>query len=233
MQKRILVVDDDRDIRKILNHILEKAGFLVSLAQNGRETLKTLEESPPDLILLDIMLPDMDGTELVERIRRLSACPVLFVSCIDEDETILEAFRRGGDDYILKPFNKKRLLARVDANLRRSGASGGKSGEAAGVRTFGDCRMDLENRTLSKSGRQIHLSPIEFDLLVFMSGHPWETLTYETLYSEIWKNDSLGNTGTVMAHVCTLRRKIEDRPSKPVHIRTLRKTGYRFCPETP
>lgn len=228
MKKNLLVIDDDTDICKLLRLYLNKAGYNVHICHNGKEALSLLSSTKVDLILLDIMLPDIEGIALCERIRKEFFCPLIFISCIDEDSSILKAFKKGGDDYLIKPFNYDELIARIEANLRRVNIERYLNFKKNEVISFAEYKIDINNHTLSKDNNLIHLSPIEFDILTYLINNPNKVLSYGDIYKAIWKDDSLNDNRTVMVHVCNLRKKIEDNQAKPRYIKTVRKYGYIF-----
>lgn len=223
----ILIVDDDPDIMEIMSLYLNNAGFRVYKAGNGAEALVQIRERTFHLIILDIMLPDNDGTELCEQIRRFVFCPILFVSCMDDEEHILRALRVGGDDYIRKPFYPKELVARVETNLRRVELDRTPAAGAAHTLFVRDLVIDVKKAAVYTSRQEVPLSPIEFNILMLMVKRPREILSYADIYEHVWHSSSIGDTRTVMVHVSNLRKKLDERnPGK--YIKTVKKQGYIF-----
>lgn len=222
----ILVVDDDPDIVEIVTLYLTNTGYRVYSAPNSAEALIRLQEITFDLIILDIMLPDLDGTGLCEQIRLSLTCPILFISCMDDEEHILQALHAGGDDYIRKPFYPKELVARVETNLRRVKLERGAGTVPTQIR-IRDLVIDKKKYAVYKNGQEIVLSPIEFEILLYMIEHSHKTLHYAEIYKHVWQNDSLGDTRTVMVHVSKLRKKLEENDIEK-YIKTVNRRGYLF-----
>lgn len=223
----ILVVDDDPDIVEIISLYLGNAGYCVSAAADGAGALRQLECSDFDLILLDVMLPDQNGTELCLRIRETRSCPILFVSCLDEEEQVLRALTVGGDDYIRKPFYPKELIARVRAMLRRVELDRRTVTTVATELSTRDFVVNMEKSIVYKNQQELSLSPIEFDILLYMIKHPCRPISCEELYQQVWQSESLGDIRTVMVHVSNLRKKLEENDTQK-YIKTVKKRGYIF-----
>ncbi|WP_054875936.1 response regulator transcription factor [Oxobacter pfennigii] len=223
----ILVVDDDPDIVEIISLYLTNAGYQVSTASTSTEALKKIQETDFDLIILDVILPDFDGTDLCEQIRLSLSCPVLFISCMDDEQHILHALRIGGDDYIRKPFYPNELVARVETNLRRTASERKNAPAHSDELSVRDLVIDLKKYVVYKNYREIILPPIEFEILLYMFQRPNRVLPYEEIYEHVWHNESLGDTRTVMVHVSNLRKKLEDRATDK-YIKTIKKRGYMF-----
>lgn len=223
---RVLLVEDNLENCEMLCAFLEKAKcYQTSVAHNAEDALQLAKIQPFDLILLDIMLPGMDGICLCEQLRKTLYCPILFVSCLDDEETILRAFRMGGDDYITKPFRYPVLCARMEAVLRRVKQSAAAPAQDIAI---GDMTLSVEQHAILKEGKSVNLSPIECDILRYFVENPNRALRYEEIYRNVWKQDSLGDIRTVFTHVRNLRKKIEDDPSNPKHILTVARDGYLF-----
>ncbi|MCT4620620.1 MAG: response regulator transcription factor [Marinisporobacter sp.] len=223
----ILVVDDDLDIIELISLYLKNSGYIVDTANNCNDALEKIKSKCFDLIILDIMLPDFDGTTLCQKIRQSMYCPIIFVSCIDDEDYILNALNLGGDDYIRKPFNPRELVARVQSNLRRVAYE--KSGNKLihPHLTIKDLTLNMEKYTVIKNNKEITLSPIEFNILLFMIHHPNKILRYSEIYEHVWESKSIGDTRTVMVHVSNLRKKIENN-SNIKYIKTVKRRGYMF-----
>lgn len=224
----ILVVDDDKNIVEIISLYLLNSGYNVYTTNKGKQALEIIENTHLDLIILDIMLPDFDGTRLCEQIRKALFCPIIFISCIDEEEYILRALKLGGDDYITKPFNLKELVARVEVNLRRIQYDKKLQNNNTGKIIINDLVIDDENHVIIINNKDIYLSPIEFAILKYMINNPDRVLTYTEIYENIWHEKSIGDTRTVMVHVSNLRKKIQSGTNSFKHIKTIKKMGYKW-----
>lgn len=227
----VLVVDDDLDILEVTALYLTNAGFVVHTAASSSDALTKLHQIDFHLIILDIMLPDLPGTTLCQKIRQSTLCPIIFISCSDTEEDIIKALQVGGDDYIRKPLHFKELVARVKSNLRRVWYENTSEYIQNNKLLIGDLTIDIEQHLVSKKNRKIDLSPIEFDILVFMARNYNRIISYSEIYEHIWKSDSLGDTRTVMVHVSNLRKKIENSGTLKF-IQTFKKIGYKFSAGT-
>ncbi|MCM1988359.1 response regulator transcription factor [Oceanirhabdus seepicola] len=223
----ILIVDDDPDIIEVIKLYLSNSRYNIHTAGNSKEALQKIGNFNFHLIILDVMLPDIQGTTLCQEIRQYIYCPIIFISCIDEEEYILNALHMGGDDYIRKPFNPKELVARVKSNLRR--VEYDQTPQITNNKQLfaKDLVIDVEKFTVIKNTKEILLSPLEFDILLFMVHNPNKTLSYSEIYTHVWKSDCLGDTRTLMVHVSNLRKKIEAN-STTKYIQTVKKKGYIF-----
>jgi len=225
--KKILVVEDDLDISTITRINLERAGYETETAQSCAEALRCVRAGSFDLILLDMLLPDGSGHELCSQIRTITHCPVIFVSCLDDSGTVVSALQNGGDDYVVKPIRFDELLARIEANIRRSQRSmEDERNKKSHIRKFRHFALDSLRRKVIVSSREIDLSSIEYSLILYMTGHPDTLLLYDDLYNHVWSNDSLGDVRTVMVHISNLRKKID--PDRLGIISTIRGAGYIF-----
>lgn len=220
----ILLVEDDQDLSIITHTNLARAGHRVDDAFTCAQAEKLLSQHTYDLILLDIMLPDRSGDDLCRVIRKDCDCPIIFMSCLEDSETIVGALRSGGDDYMVKPVRYPELLARVDAVIRRSDRR--REAPRDGVRAFCTFSVDTSHRCILREGAQIDLSSIEYGLLRYMIDHPDTLLLYQDLYHNIWETDSLGDFRTVMVHISNLRKKLD--PDHRGIIKTVRGAGYIF-----
>ncbi len=217
----ILLVEDDQDLSDITRTYLTHAGYNIDTAFNYAEAKAYIDSTDYDLILLDIMLPDRNGDELCMEVRSECNCPIIFLSCLEDSGTIVNALRSGGDDYMVKPIKFPELLARVEAVTRR--VSPKKSDP---VRTFKSFTIDTARHKITRSGDEIILSSTEYGLLLYMINHPDTLLLYQELYQNVWNSDSLGDFRTVMVHVSNLCKKID--PEHTGIISTVRGTGYIF-----
>lgn len=227
---KILIVEDDREMSEILKKFLEHSGYEVDCVWTGEACLGYLRSQKVDLIILDIALPDVRGEKLCVEIRGIEDCPIIFVSCVSDTETIVDALENGGDDYLVKPVDYDQLLARIHVKLR-------KKGGIVKVETNSPSQICFWHFTLDKNRRkvtcqendeveEIALSPIEYSILLYMLENPNRLLLYSELYENIWECESLGDVRTVMVHVSNLRKKIDLRRSGM--ITTVRRAGYIF-----
>ena len=225
---RVLIVEDNHDLAFGLRNNLEIEGYTVDVASDGPSGLAAARQTPPDLLVLDLMLPGMDGYRVLRQLRDDGlGMPVLILTARGEEADKVLGFRLGADDYVTKPFGVLELLARVEALLRRSrppAASG-----AAGVQQFGDIAVDLATRTVRRGDEPVALTPMEFDLLVALLARKGAVVSRTQLLTEVWGHSSAVLTRTVDTHVGELRRKLEQDPSNPRHILTVRKAGYRLA----
>lgn len=221
-QSTVLVVDDDLTVRDVVRRYLELAGHRVALADNGEDALAWIAEHDPDLVVLDLMLPGIDGLEVCRRLRQTSEVPVVMLTALGEEENRIAGLQLGADDYVTKPFSPRELALRVSSVLRRSGGSA----PAADV-VDGDLRLDAGARRATLAGAELPLTTREFDLLAFLMTHPGEAFTREQLLEKVWGWD-FGDQSTVTVHVRRLREKIEKVPAKPARIATVWGVGYRY-----
>ena len=225
---RILVVEDNRNLATGLRNNLEIEGYVVDVAADGAEGLAAVRASPPDLVVLDLMLPGMDGYRVLRTLREEGIdTPVLILSARGEEADKVLGFHLGADDYVPKPFGLLELLARVDALLRRAASVGAKQKLAAPV-SFGDVRVDPGTHTVERNGEPVALRPKEYDLLVALLRRRGQVATRGELLEEVWGYSGEVYSRTVDTHVRQLRRKLEQDPDAPKHILTVRKTGYRL-----
>lgn len=222
---RILVVDDEAQIARVLRRSLAARGYEVQTAGDGEEALATFNSWPPDLVITDLSMPNMTGLELCRRLRAASRVPIIVLSVKGEERTKVAALDAGADDYITKPFGIDELLARVRAILRRVPATGDQQ-----VTTLqaGDFQVDLEARSVRVRSAEVHLTPKEYELLVYLLRHPNKVLTHRTLLGAIWGGDYVEQTEYLRVFIGQLRKKIEADPAKPRYILTEPWIGYRF-----
>ena len=225
-RKRILVVDDEQEITLVLRSGLTKHGFDVRVAGEGQAALELFQAWTPDLVISDLSMPNMNGLKLCRRLREISDVPIIILSVKGDEATKVEALDAGADDYLTKPFGMGELLARVRATLRRSPQS---SNEGTVIEA-GDFRVDFETRAIQVAGKEIRLSPKEFDLLVFLIRNSGKVLTHRTLLANVWGGNYTDQTEYLRVFIRHLRKKIEPDPAKPRYILTDPWVGYRFVP---
>ena len=224
---RILIVDDEPQITRALRTGLKSHGYDVRSAADGISALETFGDWSPHLVVTDLAMPNMDGLELCRRLRLISQVPIIVLSVRGEEKTKVEALDAGADDYITKPFGINELLARVRATLRRATMTE-RDGAAQTVLEVGDFRIDLEARTVTAGEREIHLTPKEYDLLVYFVQHAGKVLTHRTLLAAVWGGNYVEQAEYLRVFVGQLRKKIEPDPATPRYILTEPWVGYRF-----
>ncbi len=229
MAARVLVVDDEPIVRDVLTRYLSKGGFRVDSAEDGESALARFAAEPPDLVLLDLMLPGVDGVQVLTRIRADHDTPVIMLTARGEETDRVVGLEIGADDYIAKPFSPREVVARVRAVLRRSPAAGDARWDEGPIR-FGDGEIDPAARAVTVRGRPVSLTPREFDLLLFLARNPGRVFDRLELLEELWDFAFDGDPATVTVHVRRLREKIEANPSRPRHLITVWGAGYRFDP---
>ena len=226
---RVLLVEDDPVIAKIVQYYLSDGGdYQVSWAKDAGEALY-LARKTFDVILLDIMLPDVDGLELCAKFRERMYCPIIFISCIDDEDTIVQALQMGGDDYLTKPFNCKVLRAKIEANLRR--AQFAREHNSATRLDYPDFIIDVDGHAIVRGKKRVVLSPMEFRVLMYFAERPGKVVTLDELYADVWEKDSFGDVRTVIVHVYNLRKKMENELGARRCIKNLRGEGYFFDPD--
>ncbi|GEL66508.1 response regulator YycF [Marinilactibacillus psychrotolerans] len=226
--KKILVVDDEKPISDIVKFNLEKEGFEVVTAYDGEEAVEKVEESTPDLIVLDLMLPKMDGLEVCREVRRKHDIPIIMVTAKDQEIDKVLGLELGADDYVTKPFSNRELIARVKANLRRQSSVPTAEPEKPETNDIevGDLTVHPDAYIISKRGSTIELTHREFELLHYLARHIGQVMTREHLLETVWGYDYFGDVRTVDVTVRRLREKIEDNPSHPNFLVTRRGVGY-------
>ena len=224
---RILIVDDDPDIRQVLKLLLQR-DYETCEAADGAEAVEYIQEHPEtDLVILDVMMPGMDGIETCEELRKLSNAPVLFLTARSAEQDRLAAYQSGGDDFLSKPFSQPELLAKVKSLLRRYQEYRGKP--ASSIWTCGSLEVDLNTRMVRNAGETVPLTDTEYSILECLVKNRGRTVTTQELYETVWNEKFLPGSGnTIMVHVLNLRRKIEEVPSSPKIIRTIWGRGYQI-----
>jgi two-component system alkaline phosphatase synthesis response regulator PhoP len=224
----ILVVEDQHDLARGLKANLEVEGYDVDVAHTGEDALRALAANPPGLVLLDLMLPDLEGYDVLARLRRDGlTMPVLILTARGEEVDKVRGFRLGADDYVTKPFGVMELMVRIEALLRRAGASAGAT-RSTTLHRIGDIEIDVEDHRVRRNGHDVPLSPKAFELLLALVRKNGRVATRVELLRDVWGYASAVTTRTVDTHVAELRRRLEDNPAEPRHILTVWKVGYRL-----
>ena len=226
-QEKILVVDDEKEIAELIRDYLRAEGFEVFLAFDGEEAVKCFREHKPQLLVLDIMLPKMDGTEVCRIIRGESNIPILMVSAKKSDVDKILALGLGADDYMTKPFSPGEMVARVKAQLRRFTKLSALPEEKEKL-LYGDLEIDLKGYGVTLAGKSILLSAKEFELLRYLAQNPNQVLTREQIFDRVWSFNDFGDINTVTVHIRRIREKMEPDPAKPIFIKTVWGVGYKF-----
>jgi len=226
-QQRVLIVEDEVEIRRFVRMSLSAEGFEVIEADGVQRGLIEAGTRRPELVVLDLGLPDGDGVELIRDLRAWSDVPIVVLSARTTESDKIGALDAGADDYLVKPFSAGELLARVRAQLRRRTRVGA---EGSTLIEFGDVRIDLLHRTVDKAGSPVHLTPIQYRLLVHLTGHPNCVRTHRQLLHAVWGSSHGDDTPYLRVYMGQLRKKIETDPSQPVHLLTEAGIGYRFVP---
>lgn len=225
----ILLVDDDLSIQKATSALLRSRGYAVTLAGTGADALDAFDRDRPGLVILDLGLPDMDGTVVCRRIRERADVPILVVSVRGEERTKVEALDAGADDYVTKPYGPEELLARVRAGLRRSA---GRGQEMHGRLERGELAIDFDRRSVHRRGIEVHLTPKELALLTLLASHDGRVLTHRAILKNVWGHSAGSGQEHLRVLVGQLRKKIEPDPSHPRYVITEAWVGYRFASES-
>jgi two-component system, OmpR family, response regulator MtrA len=221
MRQRILVVDDDPSLAEMLTIVLRGEGFDTAVIGDGTQALTAVRELRPDLVLLDLMLPGMNGIDVCKAIRGESGVPIVMLTAKSDTVDIVLGLESGADDYVVKPFKPKELVARIRARLRRMDEPGPES------LSIGDLTIDVAGHSVKRAGETIQLTPLEFDLLVCLASKPWQVFTREVLLEQVWGYRHAADTRLVNVHVQRLRSKIERDPEHPEIVVTVRGVGYK------
>ncbi|HEY0806705.1 MAG TPA: response regulator transcription factor [Pseudonocardiaceae bacterium] len=226
---RVLIVEDEESFADPLAFLLRKEGFTTAVAVTGQEALQEFDRNGADIVLLDVMLPGMSGTDVCRSLRQRSAVPVIMVTARDGEIDKVVGLELGADDYVTKPYSARELIARIRAVLRRGGEAGGEAElHPSSLLAAGPVRMDVERHVVTVSGSEVPLPLKEFDLLEYLLRNVGRVLTRGQLIDRVWGADYVGDTKTLDVHVKRLRSKIEPDPSTPSHLVTVRGLGYKF-----
>ena len=228
-QSVVLVIDDEDSIQKLLNAALERDGYRIVGARDAAEGLLAFEREQPDVILLDVMLPDLSGREVCRRIRATSAVPIIMLSALDEEVDKVVGLELGADDYITKPFGMRELRSRVRAVLRRSQQTAAMPGSDGERLEVGDVLLDPARRVVTVEGAPVELTYVEFELLQMLMSSPGRVFSRSQLLDGVWGSSDFREPRTVDVHVRHLREKLEPTPSEPRYIQTVRGVGYRVA----
>ena len=228
LKRKILVVEDDVSIRFLLKQNLEFEGYVVLEAEDGKTGLEKVQEAEPDVLVLDLMLPEVSGMEICKRLRTMgNQVPILMLTARDQQMDKVMGLKAGADDYLTKPFDIMELVARVEALLRRVG----KAQADLNIYQLGAVKIDFRAGTIEQDGKVMPLKKIEHQLLQYLIHHEGKALTREQIMEDVWGHDYLLSNRTIDTHITHLRKKIEVNPSKPKHILTVHRVGYRFVGE--
>jgi DNA-binding response OmpR family regulator len=230
-EEKVLVVEDEQEIRELIRDYLEVEGFEVAMADDGEEGLKQFKSYDPDIIVLDIMLPKIDGMEICKTIRNKSNIPILMLSAKKSDVDKVLGLGLGADDYMTKPFSPKELVARIKAQLRRYKELS-RSNVQRNSLEFKDLKIDLDAYNVFLDGEKIQLSAKEFEILKFLALNPERVYSREQIFDQIWGFNEYGDINTVTVHIRKIREKIEQDSSNPEYIETVWGVGYKFVGET-
>jgi DNA-binding response OmpR family regulator len=227
----VLVIDDDPQVRILVSRLLRHEGYDVIEAGDASEALRQVDQREPDLVLLDVVMPQVDGIDLLGEIRTRSTVPVIMLTALGEEADRILGLRSGADDYMVKPFSPGELSARIESVLRRSQKAPNSAGTTAETLKFGDLEIDARTRDVKVGGELIALTAREFDLLHFLASSPRQVFDREQLLTQVWQSSAdWQDPATVTEHVRRIRRKIEADPDRPRWLKTVRGVGYRFEP---
>ena len=226
MANRILVVDDERIVTEVVERYLRREGYEVKIAYDGIQALKIAQEWNPHLVVLDLMLPEIDGLDVCRQLRQNSSVPIIMLTAKGDETDRIIGLELGADDYIVKPFSPREVVARVKSVLRRTTDT--KPQEADGLLRHGDLAINPKSREVTLNDQTINLTGREFDLLYFLASHPNQVFTREELMNQVWDYAYSAEYGTITVHIRRLRAKLEADPLKPRLIKTLWGVGYKF-----
>jgi len=224
---RVLLVEDELPIRRFVGAALANAQYQLDEAGTGEQALQHAAQSPPDLVILDLGLPDMDGQDVIRRLREWLSAPIIVLSARDQEQQKITALDNGADDYLTKPFSTAELLARIRVALRHAGRTGDEAGKT--TYEFGELKVDLAARRVFVAGAEVHLTPIEYKLLTTLVRHAGKVLTHRQLLKEVWGPQQTQETHYLRVFMANLRRKLESDPAQPRYLLTEQGVGYRLA----
>jgi len=225
---KILIVEDESSFSEAISFLLGKEGFETDVAENGRTALELFKASAYDLVLLDLMIPEVSGIEVCRAIRTTSMVPIIMLTAKDSEVDKVVGLELGADDYVTKPYSSRELVARIKAVLRRGTPESADADSSSAIQSAGNIRMDVERHQVTVNGTLINLPLKEFELLEFLMRNEGRVLTRGQLIDRVWGGDYYGDTKTLDVHIKRLRAKIEKDPANPVYIQTIRGLGYKF-----
>jgi len=228
MQSRVLIVDDDSDIRNLISVYLENEGMHTVQSENAIDALEQLEKKDIDLIILDIMMPKMDGIQACMRIRQERNMPIIMLSAQSEDMDKIQGLAAGADDYLSKPFNPLELMARVKSQLRRYRKYNQDTDSSREFIEIGDLKINTETRQVWVRGKDIRLTPKEFSILELLARNKGIVMSIEKIYESVWQEEFYKSDSTVMVHITKIREKLEEDPKRPIYIKTVWGVGYKI-----
>jgi len=225
----ILICDDDKDIAAAISIYLQNEGYATLLAYNGRQAVSMLEENDIHLIIMDVMMPEMDGLRATMEIRREHNIPIIMLSAKSEDTDKILGLNMGADDYVTKPFNPLELIARVKSQLRRYTMLGSQTvAEGEGIYTVGGLSLDDKHKSVAVDGEEVHLTPLEYRILHLLIRNPGRVFSIDEIYERVWGDDSVNGGSTVTVHIRRIREKIEINPGEPKYIKVVWGLGYKI-----
>ncbi|MCD2348723.1 response regulator transcription factor [Clostridium guangxiense] len=228
MPNKILIVDDDSEIRKVTGIYLENEGYDVLKAGNGKQALELIEENKIDLVILDIMMPGMNGIDVCMKIREHNMMPIIFLSAKSEDLDKIQGLASGADDYITKPFNAMELIARIKSQLRRYTRYAAATNIPKNLIEIGNLTINTDTRQVLVGDNEVRLTPKEFDILEFLARNKGIVFSIEKIYEKVWGEEFYKSDNTVMVHITKIREKIEEDPKRPIYIKTVWGVGYKI-----
>ncbi|ANC77619.1 response regulator transcription factor [Fictibacillus nanhaiensis] len=228
MQSRVLIVDDDSDIRNLISVYLENEGMYTVQSENAIDALAQLEKKDFDLIILDIMMPKMDGIQACMRIRQERNMPIIMLSAKSEDMDKIQGLAAGADDYLSKPFNPLELMARVKSQLRRYRKYNQDTDSSREFIEIGDLKINTETRQVWVRGKDVRLTPKEFSILELLALNKGIVMSIEKIYEAVWQEEFYKSDSTVMVHITKIREKLEEDPKRPIYIKTVWGVGYKI-----
>ncbi|MGZ9818123.1 response regulator transcription factor [Peribacillus simplex] len=228
MQSNILIIDDDKEIRNLIGIYLENEGMVTEKFEDAIEAMKFLQKNEVDLIILDIMLPKMDGIQACMKIREERNMPIIMLSAKSEDMDKIQGLMSGADDYLSKPFNPLELIARVKSQLRRTNKYNTDLSASKNVIEIGELKINVDTRQVYVQNQEVRLTPKEFDILELLARNKGIVLSVQKIYEVVWKEEFLKSDNNVMVHITKIRDKIEQDPKRPIYVKTVWGVGYKI-----